>query len=60
MGFSRQEDWSGVPLPSLTVSLATANVLELLCKMNIPGLRKHFFGGGVVYCVLRLAMFQFS
>ena len=61
MGFSRQGYWSGVPLPFPTVSLATANVLQLVCKMNIPGLRKHFFGGtGVVYCVLRLAMFQFS
>ena len=61
MGFSRQGYWSGVPLPFPTVSLATANVLKLVCKMNIPGLRKHFFGGtGVVYCVLRLAMFQFS
>ena len=31
MGFSRQDYWSGVPLPSLSLSLASSILSEYLC-----------------------------
>ena len=41
------------------ISLATANLLELVCKMKISGLRKHFFFF-LIYCVVPLTMFQYN
>ena len=34
MGFSRQEYWSGVPLPSLCLSLGNGNPLQCSCLEN--------------------------
>ena len=42
------------------ISLATANLLELVCKMKISGLRKHFFFFDLLCCTSYNVSVQFS
>ena len=43
MGFSRQEYWSGVPLPSPTIKLSLFKLVILLCIITLFLFDNHFF-----------------